>query len=186
MTLPDNGPDGFAYIKAGHPSFAADSVVQVEYDADLVATYEIDSTGDPVLASRRILADMNGTGPVGCAFDPISGDLLISNYSADNVYRIKGFLAPTCLTDADADGTADCDDGCPADPDKTQPGVCGCGKADTDTDSDGTPDCQEQPPAGQPTDACGCDGGMGGMMMMPMTLLGIGWLRRRAQQRGHK
>ena len=35
---------------------------------------------------------------------------------------------------------------CPNDPNKTHPGVCGCGVADTDTDSDGTPDCNDNCP----------------------------------------
>ena len=43
--------------------------------------------------------------------------------------------------DTDADGTADCNDQCPEDPNKTLPGICGCGVADTDTDGDGSPDC---------------------------------------------
>ena len=33
---------------------------------------------------------------------------------------------------------------CPFDPDKIEPGVCGCGVEDTDSDGDGTPDCNEQ------------------------------------------
>jgi hypothetical protein len=37
------------------------------------------------------------------------------------------FLGPP---DSDYDGTSDCDDGCPDDPNKTSPGVCGCGAAD--------------------------------------------------------
>ncbi len=32
-------------------------------------------------------------------------------------------------------------DGCPADPNKTAPGVCGCGSPDVDVDGDGTVDC---------------------------------------------
>jgi hypothetical protein len=32
-------------------------------------------------------------------------------------------------------------DACPDDPNKTAPGVCGCGVPDTDSDGDGTPDC---------------------------------------------
>lgn len=40
-------------------------------------------------------------------------------------------------------GNAPCDNGdsCPDDPAKTEPGVCGCGVADTDTDGDGVADC---------------------------------------------
>ncbi|MCB0770453.1 MAG: HYR domain-containing protein, partial [Flavobacteriales bacterium] len=32
--------------------------------------------------------------------------------------------------DSDLDGTTDCADGCPGDPNKTTPGICGCGVAD--------------------------------------------------------
>lgn len=66
--------------------------------------------------------------------------------------------------DGDSDGIGDaCEpvvDNCPADPNKLEPGECGCGVAETgDTDGDGTHDCNE----GCPTDSfklapgfCGC------------------------------
>jgi hypothetical protein len=61
--------------------------------------------------------------------------------------------------DSDGDGTPDCSDGCPNDPNKIAPGICGCGVSDVDTDGDGTPDCHD----GCPTDPtkvapgiCGC------------------------------
>jgi hypothetical protein len=38
--------------------------------------------------------------------------------------------------------TGECD-ACPHDPDKTAPGICGCGVPDTDTDGDGTPNCND-------------------------------------------
>ncbi len=38
-----------------------------------------------------------------------------------------------------------CDE-CPNDPNKTEPGKCGCGVADTDIDGDGTPDCTDNCP----------------------------------------
>ncbi len=50
----------------------------------------------------------------------------------------------TCVStpkDTDGDGTPDCNDFCPTDPEKVEPGICGCSKPDTDSDSDGTPDC---------------------------------------------
>lgn len=40
---------------------------------------------------------------------------------------------------------ADCNDGCPNDPDKVDPGLCGCGQADEgDSDGDGVLDCVDQ------------------------------------------
>lgn len=51
-------------------------------------------------------------------------------------------------------------DTCPGDPDKTDPGVCGCGVPDTDTDMDGTPDCKDScPNEPKKTDPgfCGCN-----------------------------
>ena len=51
------------------------------------------------------------------------------------------------------------EDLCPDDPNKTEPGICGCGVADVDSDGDGTMDCND----GCPDDAdkteegqCGC------------------------------
>jgi len=65
----------------------------------------------------------------------------------------------TELADSDHDGVPDDQDGCPHDPDKTSPGVCGCGSPDTDADGDDTPDCDD----GCPDDpdktspgVCGC------------------------------
>ncbi len=61
--------------------------------------------------------------------------------------------------DSDGDGVGNACDGCPNDANKIEPGVCGCGVAETDTDSDGTPDCID----GCPNDpdkiapgVCGC------------------------------
>lgn len=61
--------------------------------------------------------------------------------------------------DDDGDGVLNCDDGCPNDPDKIEPGDCGCGTPDTDTDSDGVADCSDDcpddPDKVKPGD-CGC------------------------------
>jgi hypothetical protein len=48
---------------------------------------------------------------------------------------------------------------CPSDPNKTEPGKCGCGVADTDTDNDGTPDCTDgcpSDPQKKSPGLCGC------------------------------
>jgi hypothetical protein len=70
-----------------------------------------------------------------------------------------GVCANVALPDSDGDGRCDAIDGCPADPAKLAPGVCGCGVSERDGDGDGTPDCVD----GCPSDAiklapgvCGC------------------------------
>ncbi len=50
-------------------------------------------------------------------------------------------------TDSDTDGSGDACDDCPDDPNKTEPGICGCGEDDTlDSDTDGVPDCIDNCP----------------------------------------
>jgi hypothetical protein len=55
-------------------------------------------------------------------------------------------------------GTGSMDE-CPDDPDKTEPGACGCGNPDTDSDADDTADCNDEcpddPDKTEPG-ACGC------------------------------
>ena len=47
------------------------------------------------------------------------------------------------LIDEDGDGVPAGCDACPEDPQKTEPGACGCGLADTDSNGNGIPDCGE-------------------------------------------
>ena len=68
-------------------------------------------------------------------------------------------IPDSCEADSDGDGKIDACDGCPADANKTAPGICGCGVADTDTDGDGTANCNDGCPADANKTApgiCGC------------------------------
>jgi hypothetical protein len=50
-------------------------------------------------------------------------------------------------------------DSCPDDPNKVEPGICGCGVSDVDSDGDGTADCLDQCPQDPnkiETGICGC------------------------------
>ena len=71
---------------------------------------------------------------------------------------LNGIVTNT-FQDSDGDGTCDANDGCPNDPNKIAPGICGCGVSDADTDGDLTADCND----GCPNDPnkiapgiCGC------------------------------
>ncbi|MCO6436961.1 MAG: hypothetical protein J5J06_07730 [Phycisphaerae bacterium] len=60
----------------------------------------------------------------------------------------KGNVCDPCpvdfLDDRDGDGACDSDEACPFDPNKIDPGVCGCGVADVDSDGDTVADCVDQ------------------------------------------
>jgi hypothetical protein len=53
------------------------------------------------------------------------------------------FTVTVVDVDSDGDGVGDCNDGCPADPDKVEPGDCGCGAPDLDENNNGISDCLE-------------------------------------------
>ncbi|MFC1864997.1 thrombospondin type 3 repeat-containing protein [Chloroflexota bacterium] len=57
-------------------------------------------------------------------------------------------------------------DECPDDPDKTSPGICGCGVPDTDSDGDGTADCNDGCPSDPNNDTDG-DGICGDVDICP-------------------
>lgn len=55
--------------------------------------------------------------------------------------------------DADEDGVCNAEDGCPNDPNKTEPGLCGCGEIDVDENANGICDSEESPGNDLPCDA---------------------------------
>lgn len=64
-----------------------------------------------------------------------------------------------CYNDPSLPGCQDTSDACPADPFKTEPGLCGCGTPDDDADLDGTVDCNDSCPADPlkiDPGSCGC------------------------------
>jgi hypothetical protein len=74
---------------------------------------------------------------------------------------LHGACCPDGTTDIDSDGDGvfDCNDPCSGDPNKVDPGVCGCFVADTDTDKDGTLDCMDGCPKDKTRTMpgpCGC------------------------------
>ena len=88
---------------------------------------------------------------VGAAVDDLSVEVAFALTAHDRVSVGTLFdIDPDpddCAADADSDGLPDWLDGCPDDPDKVEPGDCGCGVADADADEDGIADCDDNCPA---------------------------------------
>lgn len=109
--------------------------------------------------------DVNKTSPGACGCGQLEGTCTDCNGDAggtayqDVCGDCVGGNTGQSTMDTDNDGTPDCNDLCPSDPNKTTPGTCGCGTDDIDSDSDGTPDCNDlcpNDPSKLNPGTCGC------------------------------
>jgi len=122
-------------------------------------------------------ADQDGIGDQcdGCPSDPendIDVDGICGNvdncpeyFNSDQADADEdgvGDICDICPYDADndidGDGMCGDADNCPEDPNKTDPGICGCGIVDTDSDEDGIADCADNCPAVKNPDQTDRDG----------------------------
>jgi hypothetical protein len=150
------------------PSAATRYSDNIENCLTVIAPSEISSNR----ANTRFGASLQGT----ITWSPNSGlsssmgAIVDASPAATTTYTITSTAPGGCFSqatvtvpvqtiDTDADGTVDCLDGCPNDPNKIAPGQCGCGELDTDTDGDGTADCNDLCPTDPNKIApglCGC------------------------------
>lgn len=117
-------------------------------------------------------SDAEGTSSLGTDIElEVSPDETTSYFLKDNgsdcaMAQVTVYMSDDC-GDTDDDGVSDCDDECPNDPNKTEPGECGCGETEDcndcstkDSDNDGTNDCDDEcpndPNKTEPGE-CGCD-----------------------------
>ncbi|MEY3025991.1 MAG: hypothetical protein RLZZ238_888, partial [Planctomycetota bacterium] len=126
------------------------------------ADFDMDGAGDPADSLARCVqpagyvANANDGCPTeGALTAPITYYADLDNDGAGDPNAGAAF----CSITAPAGYSADTSDNCPSDPDKIEPGACGCGVADADSDGDGTLDCFD----GCPNDpnktspgTCGC------------------------------
>jgi hypothetical protein len=93
-TLP-NGPGGFAYVPAGSPGFTQQAVIVAEWNVGTVGVYDVDASGDPMVATRRDFFSQFLL-PWGAYFEPATGDYLFLSWGTgnDEVYIVQGFVPP--------------------------------------------------------------------------------------------
>jgi hypothetical protein len=93
-TTIEGSPEAMAYVPLGSALFPAPSLLQCEYGAGKVATYELDANGNPIPASRQdFITDLGGA--EGAFIDPLTGDFLFSTFGGGNhVVVVEGFVAP--------------------------------------------------------------------------------------------
>lgn len=100
---------------------------------------------DTVFANTTFNTAIAGGGSAGEVFritatspvDPIC-------IASEMTFSIRYQVDPACgSVDRDGDGFGDGCDGCPDDPEKIEPGDCGCGVVDIDANGNGTSDCLE-------------------------------------------
>ena len=99
LTVP-NEPGGFAYVPAGSPGFAKQSLILAEWrrlspTLNRVAVYDVDDAGDPIVATRREFFSKFPR-PWGAYFEPVTGDYLFLSWGTgdDQMYIVQGFVPP--------------------------------------------------------------------------------------------
>ena len=87
-----HGPEGITFVPAGNAQFAVNSILVSEYGGGNVATYTLDSLGNPIESSRQVF--ISGlSGAEGAFTDPLTGDFLFSTFGNSNqVIEVRGFL----------------------------------------------------------------------------------------------
>lgn len=87
-----HGPEGITFVPAGNAQFAVNSILVSEYQGGNVATYALDSLGNPIEASRALfITGLNGA--EGAFTDPLTGDFLFSTFGGSNqVIEVRGFI----------------------------------------------------------------------------------------------
>ena len=91
-TLP-GGIVGFVYVNAGSRQFSGPSMLVSEYQADGVAAYAVDGSGNPIPSTRRsFITGLDGAD--GAFIDPVTGDFLFSTFGGgDRVVVVRGFAS---------------------------------------------------------------------------------------------
>lgn len=115
-------------------------------NGDIVLVRELGDCDLGVLGPNTL--DLDGDGVTPCEGDCDDGNGAVNSDAVEVVDGVDndcdGLVDNVDTgTDSDGDGVPDSSDGCPQDPSKIEPGVCGCGFADTDSDGDGYLACQE-------------------------------------------
>jgi hypothetical protein len=95
------GPEGFVYVPVGSPIFpSGTSMLVAEYDNNVITTYQIDASGNPIPATRAVFVT-GLTGAEGAVIDPMTGDFLFSTFGGNNqVIVVQGFAPPPTNTPA--------------------------------------------------------------------------------------
>ena len=161
VTYADNDGDGFGFGPMT-PCGVSTNVLDCD---DTAVTYG-DGDGDGYGAGPRVACNgvanntdcNNANNLVYPGAPETCGDLAVDNNCNGSTAESEANDRLTFYADTDADGAGDAasttlactapngyvaaaGDGCPADGNKTAPGICGCGTPDSDLNGDGNPDC---------------------------------------------
>jgi hypothetical protein len=111
----------------------ADPLFAGESDFHLAGESPCIDSGNNAFVPEDVDMDMDGETRI---FDAMAGGSAVVDMGVDEFVDV----------DSDNDGASDLTDNCPSDPNKTEPGSCGCGVPDTDRDGDGFLDCNDNCP----------------------------------------
>jgi sugar lactone lactonase YvrE len=209
--VPDGGredPDGMTRFLAGNLRMivpdGASGTYAIRFDPGPDFTFINDREGQEIPSA--IIHGQLTIGGACCMADDscevllegdcgLAGGTYVGGFCADDIDNDgKVDVCDLCPNDnpddSDGDGVCDSDDGCPFDPNKIDPGLCGCGVDDhADSDADGIPDCDDQCPGlDDPTFAPDCTAAIPtisswGLIILTLLLLTAGKVNSQMRHR---
>ncbi|MGI6524759.1 MAG: hypothetical protein ACOX2O_05620 [Bdellovibrionota bacterium] len=148
--------------RAANKTYLVTTGVNPNYDASLATDEQVDPRTVQGINNDATITDVSPSG-LTVAYQTVASDAIngaVDKAGPDTNGVQDVFLAQNgCPRDTDGDGTPDCLDMCPTDPNKHQEGYCGCFVSEVDSDNDGVPDCIDACPNDPlKTEAgfCGC------------------------------
>ncbi len=164
-----NASDGFHYAEIGAEVNITVNDTESPVITSCPANIEVSNSDNscnvkvvwttPIAADNVGVSSFTGNHTSGESFQP--GTTAVTYSATDTAGNSSEctFDVTVKNRDSDGDGEPDCTDGCDSDPQKTAPGICGCGVSDDDTDGDGNADCKDlcpDDPAKIAPGFCGC------------------------------
>ncbi len=170
LTNSDVSEDELDAAAPNDPLTSDDRAIGVQMDASVSRTFEAGSDpisdvqppveGPPMSADEPQVTPGDATSEAGAVptvntqddpelSPPTDDDSFVTDAGASQPTEAGVSEQPTAdAACGDEPSQSDCApvDACPDDPDKVEPGVCGCGVADLDSDADGALDCLDDCP----------------------------------------
>ena len=93
VNLGGGGSESVEHVDSSYPAFSVQSVLIANWDDEAVYAYELDGSGDPVLATERVFLECCAYFYMGSTTDAQTGDFLFADWDSGDMVTVVKFSA---------------------------------------------------------------------------------------------